>query len=78
MPTLASPLTLSLLALQRPFDIHSATPIDEVLHMFKVERVHYSSTWCKGMVALLKKVGAALAWASGCRRDTCRWGYGRE
>ncbi|XP_040821992.1 serine/threonine-protein kinase 32B isoform X2 [Ochotona curzoniae] len=40
----------------RPFDIHSATPIDEVLHMFKVERVHYSSTWCKGMVALLKKL----------------------
>ena len=26
------------------------------LNMFKVERVHYSSTWCKGMVALLKKV----------------------
>lgn len=42
--------------LQRPYEIHSATPIDEILHMFKVERVHYSSTWCKGMVALLKKV----------------------
>nr|XP_051685678.1 serine/threonine-protein kinase 32B isoform X2 [Oryctolagus cuniculus] len=40
----------------RPFEIHSATPIDEILHMFKVERVHYSSTWCKGMVALLKKL----------------------
>ncbi|KAK2505482.1 hypothetical protein MC885_007506 [Smutsia gigantea] len=24
--------------------------------MFKVERVHYSSTWCKGMVALLRKL----------------------
>lgn len=24
--------------------------------MFKIERVHYSSTWCKGMTALLKKV----------------------
>lgn len=24
--------------------------------MFKIERVHYSSTWCKGMIALLKKV----------------------
>lgn len=24
--------------------------------MFKVERVHYSSTWCEGMVDLLKKV----------------------
>lgn len=31
-------------------------PIDEILSMFKAERVHYSSTWCKGMVALLKKV----------------------
>lgn len=44
------------LCLQRPYEIHSATPIDEILSMFKVERVHYSSTWCKGMVALLKKV----------------------
>ncbi|VFV27040.1 serine threonine-protein kinase [Lynx pardinus] len=42
--------------LQRPYEIHSATPIDEILNMFKVERVHYSSTWCKGMVALLKKL----------------------
>ncbi|XP_025743168.1 serine/threonine-protein kinase 32B isoform X4 [Callorhinus ursinus] len=40
----------------RPYDIHSATPIDEILNMFKVERIHYSSTWCKGMVALLKKL----------------------
>ncbi|XP_022361870.1 serine/threonine-protein kinase 32B isoform X2 [Enhydra lutris kenyoni] len=40
----------------RPYEIHSATPIDEILNMFEVERVHYSSTWCKGMVALLKKL----------------------
>uniref|UniRef100_A0A8C4Y4D7 non-specific serine/threonine protein kinase n=1 Tax=Gopherus evgoodei TaxID=1825980 RepID=A0A8C4Y4D7_9SAUR len=40
----------------RPYEIHSATPIDEVLNMFKIERVHYSSTWCKGMIALLKKL----------------------
>ncbi|XP_065770717.1 serine/threonine-protein kinase 32B isoform X1 [Muntiacus reevesi] len=40
----------------RPYEIHSATPIDEILNMFKVERVHYSSTWCKGMVTLLKKL----------------------
>ncbi|KAK2115477.1 hypothetical protein P7K49_006103 [Saguinus oedipus] len=40
-----------------PYEIHSATPIDEILNMFKVERVHYSSTWCKGMVVLLKKPG---------------------
>ncbi|XP_038601275.1 serine/threonine-protein kinase 32B [Tachyglossus aculeatus] len=40
----------------RPYEIHSTTPIDEVLNMFKVERVHYSSAWCKGMVALLKKL----------------------
>uniref|UniRef100_A0A8C3X201 non-specific serine/threonine protein kinase n=1 Tax=Catagonus wagneri TaxID=51154 RepID=A0A8C3X201_9CETA len=40
----------------RPYEIHSATPIDEILNMFKVERVHYSSTWCKGMVALLKQL----------------------
>lgn len=45
-------LTLS----QRPYEIHSATPVDEILNMFKIERVHYSSTWCKGMIALLKKV----------------------
>lgn len=42
--------------LQRPYEIHSATPVDQILAMFKAERVHYSSTWCKGMVALLKKV----------------------
>uniref|UniRef100_A0A7N9CTP3 Serine/threonine-protein kinase 32B n=1 Tax=Macaca fascicularis TaxID=9541 RepID=A0A7N9CTP3_MACFA len=40
----------------RPYEIHSATPMDEILNMFKVERVHYSSTWCKGMVALLRKL----------------------
>ncbi|XP_069352105.1 serine/threonine-protein kinase 32B isoform X2 [Eulemur rufifrons] len=40
----------------RPYEIHSATPIDEILNMFKVERVHYSSAWCRGMVALLKKL----------------------
>ncbi|XP_029419367.1 serine/threonine-protein kinase 32B isoform X2 [Nannospalax galili] len=40
----------------RPYEIHSATSIDEILNMFKVEHVHYSSTWCKGMVALLKKL----------------------
>ncbi|EDL37528.1 serine/threonine-protein kinase 32B [Mus musculus] len=40
----------------RPYEIHSATPIDEILNMFKVERVHYSSTWCEGMVSLLKKL----------------------
>ncbi|XP_055101636.1 serine/threonine-protein kinase 32B isoform X3 [Symphalangus syndactylus] len=40
----------------RPYEIHSATPIDEILNMFKAERVHYSSTWCKGMVALLRKL----------------------
>lgn len=40
----------------RPYEIHSATPVDEILNMFKVERVHYSSTWCEGMVDLLKKL----------------------
>ncbi|XP_059326978.1 serine/threonine-protein kinase 32B [Ammospiza nelsoni] len=40
----------------RPYEIHSATPIDEILNMFKIERVHYSSTWCKGMIALLKRL----------------------
>uniref|UniRef100_A0A8C5JTH5 Serine/threonine-protein kinase 32B n=1 Tax=Junco hyemalis TaxID=40217 RepID=A0A8C5JTH5_JUNHY len=40
----------------RPYEIHSATPIDEILNMFKMERVHYSSAWCKGMIALLKKL----------------------
>ncbi|KAM9237035.1 serine/threonine-protein kinase 32B isoform 2-T2 [Leptosomus discolor] len=40
----------------RPYEIHSATPVDEILNMFKIERVHYSSAWCKGMIALLKKL----------------------
>ncbi|XP_053560122.1 serine/threonine-protein kinase 32B [Bombina bombina] len=40
----------------RPYEIHSTTPIDDILNMFKIERVHYSSTWCKDMVALLKKL----------------------
>ncbi|XP_054580186.1 serine/threonine-protein kinase 32B isoform X2 [Eptesicus fuscus] len=40
----------------RPYEIHSATPVTEILNMFQVERVHYSSTWCKGMVALLRKL----------------------
>lgn len=33
--------------------------------MFKVERVHYSSMWCEGMVALLKKVGGLGAMGKG-------------
>lgn len=45
--------------MQRPYEIHSATPINEILDMFRAERVRYSSTWCKGMVALLKKVRVA-------------------
>ncbi|KAE8629123.1 hypothetical protein XENTR_v10000360 [Xenopus tropicalis] len=40
----------------RPYEIHSTTPIDDILNMFKIERVHYSSTWGKDMVALLKKL----------------------
>ncbi|XP_059531852.1 serine/threonine-protein kinase 32B [Myotis daubentonii] len=40
----------------RPYEIHSATPVAEILNMFQAERVHYSSTWCKGMVALLRKL----------------------
>nr|XP_036846976.1 serine/threonine-protein kinase 32B isoform X2 [Manis javanica] len=40
----------------RPYEIHSATPVEEILSMFRAERVHYSSTWGKGMVALLKKL----------------------
>ncbi|XP_036083386.1 serine/threonine-protein kinase 32B [Rousettus aegyptiacus] len=40
----------------RPYDIHSATPVDEILSVFKEARVHYSSTWCDGMVTLLKKL----------------------
>lgn len=34
--------------------------------MFQVERVHYSSTWCKGMVALLRKVRGGQPPAHGC------------
>lgn len=52
-------LTLAVPCLQRPYEIHSSTPIDEILNTIKVERVHYSSAWCPGMVALLKKVRAS-------------------
>ncbi|KFP02380.1 Serine/threonine-protein kinase 32B, partial [Calypte anna] len=47
---------LNVVSAFRPYEIHSATPIDEILNMFKIERVHYSSAWCKGMIALLKKL----------------------
>ncbi|XP_028658922.2 serine/threonine-protein kinase 32B-like [Erpetoichthys calabaricus] len=40
----------------RPYDIHSSTPVDEILNLFRAERVHYSSTWSKGMVSLLRKL----------------------
>ncbi|KAG8453484.1 hypothetical protein GDO86_000204 [Hymenochirus boettgeri] len=40
----------------RPYEIHSTTPIDDIVNMFKIERVHYSSTWCKEMLTLLKKL----------------------
>lgn len=53
---------------QRPYEIHSATPVDEVLHLFKVERVHYSSTWDAGMVALLKQVRGPRACLGGASR----------
>ncbi|NWH29983.1 ST32B kinase, partial [Chloropsis hardwickii] len=49
-------LFVLILQQSRPYEIHSATPIDEILNMFKIERVHYSSAWCKGMIALLKKL----------------------
>ncbi|XP_043911502.1 serine/threonine-protein kinase 32B-like [Protopterus annectens] len=40
----------------RPYEIHSSTSIEDIVNMFKIERVHYSSTWTKGMVALMKKL----------------------
>ncbi|MGH0134532.1 UNVERIFIED_CONTAM: hypothetical protein FKN15_054424 [Acipenser sinensis] len=40
----------------RPYDIHSITPVDDILNMFRAERVHYSSTWSTGMVSLLRKL----------------------
>ncbi|KAI4874464.1 hypothetical protein NFI96_023378 [Prochilodus magdalenae] len=40
----------------RPYDIHSSTAVDDVLNMFRGERVRYSSTWSKGMVALLRRL----------------------
>ncbi|XP_054855305.1 serine/threonine-protein kinase 32B isoform X2 [Eublepharis macularius] len=48
--------TYELLRGWRPYEIRSVTPIEEILSMFKIERVHYSSAWCKGMVALLKQL----------------------
>ncbi|KAG7461923.1 hypothetical protein MATL_G00196320 [Megalops atlanticus] len=40
----------------RPYDIHSNTAVDDIINMFRAERVHYSSTWSKGMVSLLKRL----------------------
>ena len=73
-PSAAPALTLPVvLPPQRPYEIHSATPVDEVLHVFKVERVHYSSTWGTGMVALLKQVRCChrASW-----RELASWGPG--
>ncbi|XP_048399793.1 serine/threonine-protein kinase 32B-like isoform X2 [Stegostoma tigrinum] len=40
----------------RPYDIHSNTPVEEILHMINTEKVHCSSTWSKGLVTLVKKL----------------------
>ncbi|XP_067850447.1 serine/threonine-protein kinase 32B-like isoform X2 [Heptranchias perlo] len=40
----------------RPYDIHSNTPLEEILLMIRTEKVHCSSTWSKGLVALIKKL----------------------
>ncbi|XP_072351613.1 serine/threonine-protein kinase 32B-like isoform X1 [Scyliorhinus torazame] len=40
----------------RPYDIHSNTSLKEILLMISTEKVHCSSTWSKGLVALLKKL----------------------
>ncbi|GCC27342.1 hypothetical protein chiPu_0005766 [Chiloscyllium punctatum] len=41
----------------RPYDIHSNTPVEEILLMINTEKVHCSSTWSKGLVTLVKKKG---------------------
>ncbi|XP_067881488.1 serine/threonine-protein kinase 32B-like [Heterodontus francisci] len=38
----------------RPYDIHSNTPVEEILLMINTEKVHCSSTWSRGLVALVK------------------------
>lgn len=40
----------------RPYDIHSSTTVDDVLNIFRGDRVRYSSTWSKGIVALLRRL----------------------
>ncbi|XP_043530177.1 serine/threonine-protein kinase 32B-like isoform X1 [Chiloscyllium punctatum] len=40
----------------RPYDIHSNTPVEEILLMINTEKVHCSSTWSKGLVTLVKKL----------------------
>nr|XP_023655699.1 serine/threonine-protein kinase 32B [Paramormyrops kingsleyae] len=40
----------------RPYDIHSSLAVDDITNIFRGERVHYSSTWSKGMVSLLRKL----------------------
>ncbi|XP_066498593.1 serine/threonine-protein kinase 32B-like isoform X2 [Hoplias malabaricus] len=40
----------------RPYDIHSSTAVDDVLNIFRGDRVRYSSTWSKGLVSLLRRL----------------------
>ncbi|MBN3301967.1 ST32B kinase, partial [Amia calva] len=40
----------------RPYEIHSSTAVEDIINMFRAERVHFSSTWSKGMVSLLRKL----------------------
>ncbi|XP_053505479.1 serine/threonine-protein kinase 32B-like [Ictalurus furcatus] len=38
----------------RPYDIHSSTAVEDIMGMFRCERVRYSTSWSNGMVNLLR------------------------
>ncbi|KAF4092341.1 hypothetical protein AMELA_G00019930 [Ameiurus melas] len=38
----------------RPYDIHSSTAVEDIMSMFRCERVRYSTSWSNGMVNLLR------------------------
>ncbi|KAI5097628.1 serine/threonine-protein kinase 32B-like isoform X2 [Silurus meridionalis] len=38
----------------RPYDIHSSTAVEDIVSMFRSERVRYSTSWSNELVALLR------------------------
>lgn len=56
----SSGLTTVLLP-QRPYDIHASNSVESLIQLFSTVSVHYSPSWPKELVSLLRKV----RWTSG-------------